>query len=56
MKVKELIKMLSKVNLESEVFFEEDGCNQGGESEIVPLGFKCMYGDDKELTIVLEEN
>ena len=56
MKVKELIKMLKKLNLESEVFFEEDGCNQGGEFKAFPLRFKWMYGDDKELTIVLEEN
>jgi len=55
MKAKELIQKLL-YNLEAEIFFEEDGHNQGGEPEKFALGFKNIYGNDKEVTIVLEEN
>jgi len=55
MKVRELIQKLS-FNLDAEIFFEEDGHNQGGEHEKFALGFKNIYGNDEEVTIVLTEN
>lgn len=55
MKSKDLIKLLS-YKPEAEVFFEEAGNNQGGEPENFPLGFKEIYGTEKEITIVLLEN
>ena len=55
MKAKDLIKKLS-YNLEAEIFFEEDVYNHKGEHEKFPLGFKNIYGNDKEVIIVLEEN
>ena len=55
MKARELIEKLS-FNLDAEIFFEEDGHNQGGEAEKFSLGFKNIYGNNKEVTIVLEEN
>jgi len=55
MKAKELIQKLS-YNLEAEVFFEEDGHNREGEPEEFPFALKDIYGDDREITIVLVEN
>ena len=55
MKARKLIEKLS-INLDADVYFEEDGHNQGGEPEKFALGFKNIYCNDKEVTIVLEEN
>ena len=56
MKIEELINKLKQLNPKAQIFFEEDGHNQCGESEMFALGFKCIYASEKEVTIVLQEN
>jgi hypothetical protein len=54
MKIRDLIEKLGHYKQDSEVFFEEQGNNQGGESETFALDIKEIYCDGEDTTIVVQ--
>lgn len=56
MKLKEFIKLLSELDQEAEVYFETQGHNQGGETEIFPQAFKVAYESEEGISLRFIEN